>query len=57
MTSKGIKGFRVVKGKDGKATLERIKFYGMDASAKVAQRSRNASETRRRVKPIKRVGS
>lgn len=56
MTSKGIKGFRVVKGRDGKTTLERIKFYGMDASAKIAQRNRNASKTRRRVKPIKRVG-
>jgi hypothetical protein len=56
MTSKGIKGFRVVKGKDGKTTLERIKFYGMDASAKIAQRNRNASKTRRRVKVMKKVG-
>lgn len=56
MTSKGIKGFRVVKGKDGKTTLERIKFYGMDASAKIAQRNRNASKTRRRVKVVRKVG-
>lgn len=56
MTSKSLKGFRVVKDKNGKTTLERIKFYGMDSSAKIAQRNRNASKTRRRVKVVRRAG-
>jgi len=55
MTSKSLKGFRVVKDKNGKTTLERIKFYGMDSSAKIAQRNRNASKTRQRVKVVRRV--
>ena len=31
----GAKGFRVVQDGKGKATLERIPFYGRDASAKI----------------------
>lgn len=56
MAGKSLKGFRVVKDKKGKTTLERIKFYGLDASAKIAQRNRNASKTRSRVKVVRRAG-
>lgn len=33
-----IKGFRVTKSKTGKTILEPIACYGMNASAKIAQR-------------------
>ena len=44
MTSKSIRGFRVKNGK-----LEKIKGYGLDASAKIKQRKS------KKTKPIKRI--
>jgi hypothetical protein len=37
-----IKGFRVSKSKTGKTILEPIACYGMNASAKIAQRKSKA---------------
>ena len=40
----GAKGFKVVQDKNGKATLERIPFYGMDRSKKL--RGRNSKKSK-----------
>ena len=40
----GVRGFKVVQDKNGKSTLERIPFYGRDASAKI--RGKNSKKVR-----------
>lgn len=56
MTSKVLRGFRTVPKQDGsgKVTIERVPYFGMDASAKLGQKARNRSKTRKRVKVVKR---
>lgn len=38
MSTKSLKGYRVTRRKDGRVVLERIPFYGRDASTKIRMR-------------------